>query len=388
MNTRFDVVVIGGGIHGVGVAQAAAVRGYRTRLLEQGDLASGTSSRSSKLIHGGLRYLESGQIGLVRESLREREILLRIAPGLVERKAFHIPVYAHSRRTPARIAMGLLLYRLLARSAHGEFQRIPARAWGSLDGLQTAGLKVVFRYYDAQTDDAALTCAVARSAQEFGADILVAARFIGAERTSAGYEVRFVRQGSVESCVTQTLVNATGPWVAQTLSRVLPGPPRLAHDLVQGTHIVTAGVLEQGIYYAEAPADGRAVFVMPWKGQVLTGTTESLYVGDPGQVAPTAGDMSYLQEVLATYFPGLSTTIAASFAGLRVLPKTTQGLSARARETILLADSPSPRLISIFGGKLTGYRRTAERVMDRLQGILPERAIKADTSRLILPSPH
>ena len=388
MTTQFDVVVIGGGIHGVGVAQAAAVGGYRTTLLEQEGLASGTSSRSSKLIHGGLRYLESGQIRLVRESLREREILLRIAPSLVERKAFYIPVYAHSRRGPSLIAAGLLLYRLLAQGAHGDFQRIPARAWDTLDGLETAGLKAVFRYTDAQTDDVALTLAVARSAQEFGAEIQVGARFVGADRTRSGYEVRFVRGGCVEACHTRVLVNAAGPWVAHVLSRVQPGPPRLSHDLVQGTHIVTEGILQRGIYYTEAPADGRAVFVMPWQGRVLTGTTEHLYVGDPALVAPTPEEIAYLQEVLAHYFPRLSTHVVASFAGLRVLPKTTQDLNARARETVLLADRPLPWLISIFGGKLTGYRYTAEQVMARFKGVLPERAARADTRRLVLPSPH
>lgn len=386
MNPIFDVVVIGGGIHGVGVAQAAAVAGYHTRLLEQDKLASGTSSRSSKLIHGGLRYLESGQWRLVRESLQERETLLAIAPGLVERKAFYVPLYAESRRKRRQLIAGLSLYRLLARS-HGQFEQLPASQWDDLDGLRTDGLKAVFRYYDAQTDDVALTEAVARSASEFGADILLGARFIGAERVSTGYEVRFVRQGSVESCLARTLVNATGPWAAQTLSRVLPGPPRLAHDLVQGSHILTPGILSCGIFYAEAPADGRAVFLMPRGEQILTGTTERLYVGDPAQVAPTAGDILYLQEVLAHYFPRASTEIQASFAGLRVLPKTQQGFNARAREVVLLGDSPVPRLISLFGGKLTTYRRTAEQVMKRLQGVLPSRARKAETSRLILAPP-
>ena len=386
MTAHFDIVVIGGGIHGVGVAQAAAVRGYRIRLLEQGALASGTSSRSSKLIHGGLRYLESGQLRLVRESLLEREILLAIAPSLVERKAFHIPVYADSRRKPAYIATGLLLYRLLARGPYGSFQRIPARQWDTLDGLKTAGLKAVFRYYDAQTDDVALTEAVARSAEEFGAEIQTGTRVIGIERTTLGYEVRFVRNGSVESCLALTVVNATGPWVAQTLSRVSPAPPRLNHDLVQGAHIVTEGTLAHGVYYTEAPADGRAVFVMPWRGRVLTGTTETLYVGDPGRVAPTASEIAYLQEVLTTYFPGLSARVESSFAGLRVLLKTAQGLNARARGTVFLTDDPTPRLVSIFGGKLTDYRRTAEQVLARFRGVLPDRAPRVDTKRLVLPT--
>ncbi len=385
MNARYEVVIIGGGIHGVGVAQAAAVRGYRTLLLEQQTLAAGTSSRSSKLIHGGLRYLETGHVRLVRESLREREILLRIAPGLVERKAFYIPVYKSSRRTASRVHMGLFLYRLLASDANGKFERLSPREWDALDGLETAGLKAVFRYTDAQTDDVALTRAVARSAEAFGAEIRTGARFIGAERTAAGYELRYVRDGVVISCLTDVLVNAAGPWVAQTLSRILPGPPRLPHDLVAGTHIITDGSLTQGCYYIEAPSDRRAMFVLPWRGRILTGTTERLYVGDPALVAPTPGEIAYLREGLAAHFPGLPTNVVESFAGLRVLPKSGGGLSARSRETVLLADAPLPRLISIFGGKLTGYRHTAACVMDRFTPVLPAREARADTRGLMLP---
>lgn len=387
MSTRFDVVVIGGGIQGVGVAQAAAVRGYSALLLEQEGLAAGTSSRSSKLIHGGLRYLESRQFGLVRASLREREILLKIAAPLVERRAFYIPVYAHSRRSPARVTAGLLLYRALAHGPHGGFRRLAVRDWDRLDGLKTAGLKAVFRYYDAQTDDAALTRAVARSAQEFGAELRVGARFIGAERVGPGYEVRFVSAGSVTSCFARVLVNATGPWVGPTLSRILPGPPRLPYDLVQGAHIITPGTLHHGIYYTEAPRDGRAVFVMPWRGRILTGTTETAYVGDPALSAPTQDEILYLQETLTSHFPELSPTVEEGFAGLRVLPRARQGFSARAREAVLLADGPVPRLISIFGGKLTAYRHTADQVMERFRGVLPERVARADTEHVILSVP-
>jgi len=387
MSERYDVVVIGGGIHGVGVAQAAAVRGHRTLLLEQEALAACTSSRSSKLIHGGLRYLESGQIRLVRESLREREILLAIAPGLVKRKAFYIPIYKGARRTSAYVGAGLLLYRLFAPGKSGAFERLAASSWDTLDGLNTTNLQAVYRYEDAQTDDVALTQAVARSAQEFGADIQLGASFIGAERAGQGYELRYLRSGQVTSCKTRALVNATGPWVGQVLSRIVPGPPRLPYDLVLGTHILTEGSLRQGLYYVEALADGRGVFVMPWQGRILTGTTESAYTGDPRAVSGTPADIAYLQETLAHYFPALSLTVQASFAGVRVLPRSHAAFSARPREVVLLADQPVPHLVSIFGGKLTGYRRTAERVLERLKAVLPERVAKADTSRLKLPYP-
>ena len=162
----FDVIVIGGGIHGAGVLQAAAAAGYSALLIEKSALASGTSSRSSKLIHGGLRYLESGQFALVRESLHERAVHLRIAPDLVELKPFFIPVYGQTRRRPWQLKLGLWIYALLGGfDASTRFGSVPRREWSELDGLETRGLDAVIRYYDAQTDDAQLTRAVVESAR-------------------------------------------------------------------------------------------------------------------------------------------------------------------------------------------------------------------------------
>jgi glycerol-3-phosphate dehydrogenase len=166
MTQSFDLVVIGAGIHGAGIAQAAAARGLSVLVLEQAGVASGTSSRSSKLIHGGLRYLESGQFSLVRECLQERALLLKLAAGLVELKPFYIPVYRDTARRPWLLYAGLSLYRMLGDgSAAMRFRRVPQHDWKSLDGLDTTGLEAVFQYYDAQTDDTALTNAVMRSAQ-------------------------------------------------------------------------------------------------------------------------------------------------------------------------------------------------------------------------------
>lgn len=383
MTVLYDVVVIGGGIHGVGVAQAAAVGGYTVLLLEQHALAAGTSSRSSKLIHGGLRYLETGQFRLVRESLQEREILLAIAPDLVERKDFYIPLYQESQRTPWQVAAGLTMYHALAGRA-GAFSYLPRRRWDTLEGLRTTHLRAVFQYTDAQTDDAALTRAVAASAEHFGAEIRLEARFIRAESQSYGYEVHFVTGGVVQRCRARVLINAAGPWVGHVLSLILPGPPRLAYDLVQGAHIVTAGPARAGIYYTESPTDRRPVFVMPWQGRTLTGTTETLVTGDLTQVTPRLTEMAYLQEALASIFPQASTEVLASFAGVRVLPRSGVGVNARARDTILMVDRPHPRLISIYGGKLTGYRLTAERVLARCRSVLPSRTPYANTRRLIL----
>src|SRR5580658_10137849 len=178
---EYDVIVVGGGIHGAGVLQAAAAAGHSALLIEKRALASGTSSRSSKLIHGGLRYLESGQFALVRESLHERAVHLRIAPELVQLRPFFIPVYKETRRRPWELKLGLWLYALLGGfDASTRFGRVPKSEWPRLDGLRMRDLDAVIRYYDAQTDDAQLTRAVVESARALGGEIAVPARFVGA----------------------------------------------------------------------------------------------------------------------------------------------------------------------------------------------------------------
>src|SRR5258706_14789031 len=193
---QYDVVVVGGGIHGAGVLQAAAAAGHSALLIERVGLASGTSSRSSKLIHGGLRYLESGQFALVRESLRERAIHLRIAAELVELKPFFIPVYRDTRRRPWQLKLGLGMYALLGGFDAGtRFGTIPKRDWSTLDGLDTHNLDAVIRYQDAQTDDAQLTRAVVRSAQSLGGELAMPANFSEAALTDEGVDVAYDQNG-------------------------------------------------------------------------------------------------------------------------------------------------------------------------------------------------
>ncbi|MBS1246874.1 MAG: FAD-dependent oxidoreductase [Proteobacteria bacterium] len=203
MTGQHDLVVIGAGIHGAGAAQAAAAAGYSVLVLEQTGIASATSCRSSKLIHGGLRYLESGQLNLVRESLRERDILLRIAPQLVRLVPFHIPIYRHTARRSWQIRAGLSLYALLGNlRRHAWFDTLPRTQWDELDGLTTRNLQAVFRYQDAQTDDAALTQAVMRSAQSLGAELVVPGEFLAAQHTANGYAVRYrTPQGEGARCL-------------------------------------------------------------------------------------------------------------------------------------------------------------------------------------------
>lgn len=387
--SHIDVVVIGGGIHGVGVAQAVAAAGHSCAVIEQHSLAWGTSSRSSKLIHGGLRYLESAQFSVVRECLRERAILLRIAPDLVRLKPFIIPVYRDTSRRPWKIRLGLTGYALLTGlDRSGRFSSVSRRRWDLLDGLELSGLQQVFRYWDAQTDDALLTRAVMASAQAMGAELFSPAEFLGADVRTDGCTVRIRQDGQESTLAARVVVNAAGPWVSQVLSKIVPFQPAPAMDLVQGSHLILKVPLSDTIYYLEAPRDKRAVFVMPWQGNMLLGTTETPYRGDPAKVAVLADEQAYLLETFAHYFPqyrAAPAEILSSFSGLRVLPATNGTAFGRSRETLLIPDRESnPRLVSIYGGKLTAYRATAQRVLTRILPVLPQRRRLADTAELSL----
>ena len=388
--SQHDVIVVGAGIHGAGVAQAAAAAGHSVLVLEQQHPAYGTSSRSSKLIHGGLRYLESGQLRLVRESLHERTLMLRNAPELVQLKSFYIPLYRQTRRQPWQIRTGLILYSLLGGLQIGcRFDSLPRRAWAALDGLNTDNLRKVFRYHDAQTDDALLTRAVLRSAQQLGAEFFAPAQVTHAELHAQGVSVTYLENGQQRDAHARVLINASGPWVNQTLALITPKQPARSIELVQGTHLIVPGQIERGIYYVESPRDGRAIFVMPWYGQTLIGTTETRYRGDPAAVKPSPSEINYLLQTLKHYFPvykDLTTAqITRTFAGLRVLPAGGGHAFHRPRETLLDVDrDQQPRLLSIFGGKLTGWRATAEKIMQRIAPSLPTRATRADTRTIRL----
>jgi len=385
-----DVAVIGGGIHGAGVAQAAAAAGHSVLLLEQSAIAAGSSSRSSKLIHGGLRYLETGQFHLVRESLHERATLLRLAPDLVRLQRFYVPIYQHTRRRPWQLRLGLSLYALLGSlSRDARFGSVPPRLWGTLDGLDTAGLQAVFCYHDAQTDDRALTGAVLRSAQGLGAQFICPAQFTGATLFEDGAELRFRRDASEERCRARLLVNAAGPWADTLAQSITPAITVPSLERVQGAHIVLRGALKCGIYYLESPRDGRALFVMPWRGELMIGTTETRFHGDPAAVAPTHAEIHYLIGALKHYFPRYRPCspddISSSFAGLRVLPGGDGHAFHRSRETLLVPDRAGrPRVLSIYGGKLTTYRAVAQRALQRIAASLPQRRALAATDQLPL----
>jgi glycerol-3-phosphate dehydrogenase len=386
-----DVAVIGAGIHGAGMAQAAAAAGHTVLLLEQTAIAAGTSSRSSKLIHGGLRYLETGQFHLVRESLRERTLLLELAPELVQLRRFHVPIYRATRRRPWQLALGLSLYGLLAGGRRGAaFGTVPRRNWGQLDGLSTHELQRVFHYQDAQTDDRALTRAVVASAQSLGAQLLCPARCLGATLQAGAVQIRYcLPDGREQECRARVLVNAAGPWADELARHITPPIAVPAIERVQGSHLILPLQLHSGCYYLESPRDGRAIFALPWQGQLLLGTTETRHRGDPGHCAPSAAEVAYLLGVLKHYFPAWrspgSAEVRGCFAGLRVLPRGSGHAFHRSRETLLLTDRDhAPRVLSIYGGKLTTWRAVAQRAMARIAASLPARRARAHTDRLPL----
>jgi glycerol-3-phosphate dehydrogenase len=342
------------------------------------------------LIHGGLRYLESGQFALVRESLRERAIHLRIAADLVELKPFFIPVYRDTRRRPWQLKLGLWVYALLGGfDAATRFGTVPRREWASLDGLKTEGLEAVIRYHDAQTDDAVLTRAVVQSALSLGAELAMPATFTRATLTDDGVRIAYGQGDAKLECSAQVLVNAAGPWASHVAQAITPAISIPAVDLVQGAHIVVPFAVTAGIYYVESPDDGRAVFLMPWRGATMIGTTETPYRGEPDRVHPLPEEEEYLLSVARHYFPALQHLtvehITQRFAGLRVLPAASQAAFDRSRETIFSTDrDPKPRVLGIYGGKLTGWRAAAAHVLKRIGPSLSAKPRRAATDQMIL----
>ncbi|WP_428820414.1 FAD-dependent oxidoreductase [Microbulbifer sp. MCCC 1A16149] len=376
MSTEYDVLVVGAGIQGAGVAEALTAAGHRVAILEQESVAYGTSSRSSKLIHGGLRYLESGQFSLVYECLKERRWLLANKPDLVHMVPFLIPVYRHSRRPTWKVRLGLSIYALLAGlfSSQARFRSVSLQDYEALCGLNNDDLLAVYRYYDAQTDDAALTREVIQAAVRGGAELICPGSLVGAEVTDKFVRVDYFHKGQLNTLHCRALVNCTGPWIEETNSKCAPSAKLPPLELVAGTHIQVPLKLANKIFYVEAE-DGRAVFVMPWQGETLVGTTERPYHGDPSEVAPTLEEKAYLLRTLKQYFPETRplqlNELSDSFAGLRVLPLASSNPFSRSRETMICTDNDKhPRIVAVAGGKLTSYRATARSVVKKLRPML------------------
>jgi glycerol-3-phosphate dehydrogenase len=368
-----DLLVIGGGITGAGIARDAAMRGLRTALVDAGDFGHGTSSRSTRLVHGGLRYLEHGWLRLVFEASRERRILLRIAPHLVRPLPFVFPIHAGSRVGLLRLAAGLWLYDLLSlfRNVHPH-RMLSRRAVMQVEPqLRDQGLRGGAVYYDGYCDDARLVLATVRSARRHGALTASYAAVTALEK--AGGRVRGAvvsdavgaRRVAVHAHVT---VNATGPWT-DALRRMDEAGAEPLLRLTKGVHVAVprprAG--NAGALTLTSPLDGRVMFVLPWGDVTVIGTTDSDFTGDPGEAAPTGDDVTYLLRSANAFFPDARLgpeDVIASWAGLRpLLADGAGGATAAVPREHRIAESASG-LLTIAGGKLTTYRAMAQELVD------------------------
>jgi len=366
-----DVLVIGGGITGVGVALDAASRGLSVALVEKADFASGTSGRSSRLVHGGVRYLEHGEIGLVRECLRERRALLRLAPHLVR----PVPMYllAASSRAKARYGAGLTGYDLLATGrnvgVHHSVTRQQVRDAVPGFGADRGG----YRYLECQTDDARLTIEVARTAHASGALLANHAEVEGllGNGRVAGAVVVDTLTGERLDVRARVTVNAAGVWADRIGSLAVDGVRRLRPS--KGVHLVFApGAVQTKAAFVvpSAAGDGRSVFLVPWEDRVYAGTTDTPYAGDLDNPPVEPADRDYILAAVAQYFPAVTAQdVVASWAGLRPLLATAAARDVGATEDLsrrhAIFDDP-PGLLTISGGKLTTYRAMAEDLVNRI----------------------
>jgi glycerol-3-phosphate dehydrogenase len=393
----YDLAVIGAGINGAGIARDAALRGLSVIVLDQDDLCSGTSAISSRLIHGGLRYLEYGEIPLVFESLRERITLRRIAPHLVKPLRISIPVYESARRGPLMIRLGMILYDLLSvgKTVPGHDMLGRDKAIAAEPGLQHEGLRAMARYYDAQVEFAErLVLENLLAARAAGAEILTYNRvekIITKNHAVTGLEYTDLLTGDRHSCAVRVVVNAGGPWVDEVLATtdVTVGP---LIGGTKGSHIVV-GTFEGApadAYYVEAAADGRPFFIIPWNGLYLIGTTDIRYDGDLNNVRASAAEVDYLLEETNRVFPAAALTrdsIHYAYAGVRPLPRREKGPEGSiTRKHIIRPNKQIARgLFSIIGGKLTTYRNLAEQAVDKLAKPLGRKLPECRTEDLALP---
>jgi glycerol-3-phosphate dehydrogenase len=361
----YDLAVIGGGIMGAWVANDAAHRGLRVILLEQDDLAGGTSSRTSKLIHGGLRYLEQFAFRLVAESERERSVWLRIAPHLVRPLPFLLPLYRRASRPPWMVRLGMTLYDALSLYRNVEPHRMlsAAEAQGLEPALQGTELTGAAHFYDAQMDDARTCLEVALSARAASARLETSARVDGLIRKDG--LVSGVRVGDRDISA-RVVVNAAGPWLDRVSA--MGGGPAHRIRMTRGAHLVVRPLLRTHALVLSATRDGRVFFVIPWRGLTLIGTTDLDYEGDPAAVTCSEEERRYLLEETQRAVPSVRITdrdVVAEFAGVRPLVfEAGRSASAVGREDVIAEETNG--VIAIAGGKFTTGRAVAERVVDRV----------------------
>jgi glycerol-3-phosphate dehydrogenase len=380
----FDLAIVGGGINGTGIARDAAGRGLRVLLVEQNDLASGTSSASTKLIHGGLRYLEHGWFRLVREALAEREVMLRMAPHLIRPMRFILPVEPGLR--PAwQLRLGLLVYDHL-----GGRTSLPGTRGVDLSGdPHGATLKGRYRYgfeySDCVADDSRLVVLNAVDAAARGALIRTRTRCLRADRTDTWSIVLEVR-GRREVATARVLINATGPWLGHFAQSALAQPAPAGLRLDKGSHIVVRRLFGHDRGYIFQTDDGRVVFVLPYEREfTLVGTTDSGFSGDPGAVKPSQEEINYLCAVVNDHLRVVISPadVIWAFAGVRSLYDDGASKPQDAmRDYVLVLDQSQAPLLTVYGGKITTSRRLAEAALDRLAPVFGGRPAWTKASRL------
>jgi glycerol-3-phosphate dehydrogenase len=399
-DNSFDAIIIGAGINGAGIARDAAMRGLSVLLLDKNDIGSGTTATSTRLIHGGLRYLEHLEFRLVRESLRERERLLHIAPHLVRPLPMMIPIYQDGKRGTWTIRIGMTLYDLLSYEKSLSRHRMLSREQ-TLErepGIRPDGLLGAAVYYDGHVEYAErLALENVLSAREHGAAVRTYARIdagIVREGALCGVEFTDLCRDRKETASAPITVNAAGPWVDQVLRSFGSGARRLIGG-TKGSHIVVAsfpGAPASGVY-AEAIADGRPFFIIPWNGQYLIGTTDSRYSGDLDRVEATEHEIAYLISETNQLIPaaGLKPeSILFTHSGVRPLPYSpSEAESAITRRHIVHDHSkdregPMRGLLSVIGGKLTTYRNLSEQVVDLIFRKLGKSAPPCRTAEVAL----
>jgi glycerol-3-phosphate dehydrogenase len=389
MNHDYDLLIVGGGVNGAGIARDAQGRGLRCCLVERGDLAGATSSNSSKLIHGGLRYLELYEFRLVREALAEREVLLRIAPHIVWPMRFVLP-HRPEMRPRWLIRAGLFLYDHLAR-------RVSLPATESINTTThrygaplNAGIEAAFAYSDCWVEDSRLVVLNARDAADRGAEIMVRTEFTGAERNGQGWLCRLrAEDGSERQVTARALVNAAGPWVLEAQKAAhANGQDRVR--LIRGSHIVLPALYEGEQAYILQNDDRRVVFVIPYENRfTLIGTTDVPHDGDARDARCTPEEAAYLCAAVGRQFKRAPRPedIVWTYSGVRPLHDDgADNPSAVTRDYVLKTDAPegAAPALTVYGGKITTYRRLAEEAVDRIGAALGQ-AAPAWTAKAALP---
>jgi glycerol-3-phosphate dehydrogenase len=387
-----DAVVIGGGMAGAGVARDLALRGAAVALFEKGDFASGASSKSSKLIHGGLRYLELGDFKLVRESLREKKTLERLAPHLVRPLPFLVPVYRGASRGLIKVRFGMWLYDLLTPGKKTERYRVvrPAAALAMEPGVRAEDLLGAGYYFDDLLLYPERLCLEnALSAARHGARVFnycQVEEFIPGARGLDGVKVRDLLSGRVHAVRARTIVNCAGPWVdrLRALAGVADRSPRLLRT-TKGIHCLLPRMTERAVYLSTH--DERMIFVIPWRGFSLVGTTDTDFDGDPDQLWATREEVTYLLDEVAKVLPDERVKVdqvAYTYAGVRPLSyEPGRSASAVSREHRVVPEGPDGRFLSVTGTKLTCFRSLAEDVGDRVMRALGRREVSR-TARTML----